>query len=173
MRADFRWSPVFISSNPSPYTLVAVDTDTIDVYDENGDYVNSLRFDSPFFAMGEKNSLIAVLEGGSSGSISFLDAEGEKVIELTEEECVNVAPLENCWVLQNDSGEYALMDETGEIRIPYGRLDGSSDSTSGNIIWTDIEIESYNGEEIEDIYTDDDLFCIVTEDDNMSNVYIF
>ena len=65
------------------------------------------------------------------------------------------------------------MDETGEIRIPYGRLDGSSGSTSGNIIWTDIEIESYNGEEIEDIYTDDDLFCIVTEDDNMSNVYIF
>ena len=63
--------------------------------------------------------------------------------------------------------------KTGEIRRPYGRLGGSSDSTSDNIIWTDIEIESYNGEEIEDIYTDDDLFCIVTEDDNMSNVYIF
>lgn len=151
----------------------AVDTDTIDVYDENGDYINSLRFDSSFFAMGEENSLIAVSEGGPSGSIRFLNAEGEEVTELTKEECVNVAPLENCWVLQNDSGEYALMDETGEIRIPYGRLDGSSDSTSGNIIWTDIEIESYNGEEIEDIYTDDDLFCIVTEDDNMSNVYIF
>ena len=151
----------------------AVDTDTIDVYDENGNYINSLRFDSSFFAMGEENSLVAVSEGGPSGSICFLNAEGEEVTELTKEECVNVAPLKNCWVLQNDSGEYALMDETGEIRIPYGRLGGSSDSTSDNIIWTDIEIESYNGEEIEDIYTDDDLFCIVTEDDNMSNVYIF
>lgn len=151
----------------------AVDTDTVDVYDKNGDFVNTFRFDSTFFAIGENNSLIAELKSGPSGSICFLNEEGEEVIEFTDEECINVAALDNFWILENDSREYALMDETGKIRIPYGKLGAEDSSTDGKVIWTDIEIESYNGEEIEDIYTDDDVFCIVTTDDDMSNVYIF
>lgn len=151
----------------------AVDTDEVDVYDKNGDFVNTFRFDSPFFAIGENNSLIAELKSGSSGSICFLNEEGEEVIEFSDEECINVAAMENFWILENDSREYALMDETGKIRIPYGKLRAEDSSTDGKVIWTDIEIESYNGEEIEDIYTDDDAFCIVTADDDMSNVYIF
>ena len=154
-----------------------VDPDTVvDIYDENGDCINSLEISSGFFAIGENNPLIAMVTSDYS-NIQFLNAEGEEVIDLVygENGYINVLPFENYWFIVNNSGEYALMDETGEIRIPFGELGGTVEEygETGKQLWTEVEIESYNGEEIENMYAYDDIFCIVTTNDSGSNVYFF
>ena len=150
-----------VKADDSTIYAVSVDNDAVDIYDENGEYVDTLEFGHNFIAVGKNNPLIATL----SENYQFLNAEGEK---LSYEKFYNAAPLENFWIIVNDLGEYALLDEKGEIRIPYGELAGTNSSE-----WTDIEIESYNGEEIDGIYTFDDVFFIVTVNDNRSNVYLF
>lgn len=115
-----------------------------------------------FISIGDNNSLVASL----TANIEFFNDEGVAVLEQSD--VCNLAPVENYWVLVNTSGEYALMDETGKIRIPYGQLRGTSSTE-----WADVELESYNGEAIDAIYTFGDVFCIVTLNDSGSNVYLF
>lgn len=150
-----------VKADESTIYAISADSDTVDIYDENGEYVDTLEIGSSFIAVGNNNPLIATL----SENYQFLNAEGE---ELQYEKFYNAEPLENFWIIVNDLGEFALMDEKGKIRIPYGELGGTSSNE-----WTDVEIESYNGEEIDGIYTFDDVFCIVTINDNESNVYLF
>lgn len=151
-----------IKANDSTIYALQVENDAIDIYDENGEYLDTLEFDSSFISIGDNNSLVASL----TANIEFFNDEGVAVLEQSD--VCNLAPVENYWVLVNTSGEYALMDETGKIRIPYGQLRGTSSTE-----WADVELESYNGEAIDAIYTFGDVFCIVTLNDSGSNVYLF
>lgn len=61
-------------------------------------------------------------------------------------------------VVQNLDGEYGIIDGTGEMRIPFGGLDGE---------------KSYGGRKWEAVYVSGDTMCIVTEtrDGNMVSIF--
>ncbi len=123
----------------------------VDVYNLNGTLEKTLAFDGETVSTETSNSLISVKNGET---YRLYDKEGN---DLTNERYLDASPINSFWVLQNLDGEYGLMDDNGDMRIPFGEM--------GN--------ESYGGKEWDETYEFDDTFCIVTEDSNGCNVWMF
>ena len=142
------------------YAMSCDDNDDyfIDVYNQNGKLVRTLQFDTNFVSIGDDNSVIATITNEPPFYIFYTSEKDEKF--SYSEGYTHILPLENFWIIKNKYDQYALLDQNGLIRIPFGELRGESGTN-----WDELEIKSYNGQEIVETYVFDDTFCIVTKND--------
>ena len=126
-------------------------TSSMDVYDLDGQIKEAVDFDSDLVEIEMENSLIRVKKGETC---RLYDSDGK---EVSEGRYLNAEPIHSFWMVQNLDGEYGLMDSVGEMRINFGEMGE----------------ERYQGKEWEDTYVFDDTFCIVIENGEGCNVYLF
>lgn len=126
-------------------------SNTIDIYDKEGQIIQTLEFEAESVEVHLDNPLITVRNGET---YRIYDKEGK---EISEERYLSVEPFSDCLMLQNLDGEYGLMGSSGDMLIEFGNM----------------EEESYNGLKWKDTYSFDDTFCIVTESSSGSNVWLF
>lgn len=133
-------------------TIIASRTDNnIDIYNLNGEIERTLELGAESLMISENSTLIIVEYGNT---YRIYNDEGN---QISDERFLDAEFIEGFLMVQNLDGEYGLMDDNGDMRIPFGEM--------GN--------ESYGGKEWDETYVFDDTFCIVTEDSNGCNVRMF
>lgn len=126
-------------------------TSSVDIYDSDGQIVKTVDFDSNSVGIEMDNPLIKVKYGDT---YRFYNSKGD---EVSDERYLEAEPVHDYWMVQNLDGEYGLMDPDGKMCINFGQIGK----------------ESYQGKEWEDTYVFEDIFCIVTESSDGSDVWLF
>ena len=116
----------------------------LDIYDEDGN-VKSIELESGYSDIKWEldNPIIAVKYGET---YRLYNSEGQRI---TEDRYLSCDFRDKYVIIQNLNGEYGLMDESGEMKVPFGQIaeDG----------------ECYLEEEIESISSVGDYLYILTD----------
>lgn len=140
--------------------IVSADDNTIiasridnnaDVYDSNGNLKMTIELDAESLIIGNNSSMI-IAEYGDTYRIY-----NDKGNQVSDERFLDAEFDKGFLILQNLDGKYGLMDNEGNMRIPFGEMGENS----------------YNGKKWDETYVFGDTFCIVTENDDGSTVWMF
>lgn len=133
-------------------TILATRLDgDVDVYNMNGELEKTLDLSAENLIIAKGSSIIVAQYGGT---YRIYNKDGE---ELSDERYLGATPVENYWMIINLDGQYGLMDNTGSMCIEFGLIGENT----------------YEGKEWKNTYVFDDRFCIITENAEGSNVWIF
>lgn len=116
----------------------------LDIYDEDGN-VKSIELESGYSDIKWEldNPIIAVKYGET---YRLYNSEGQRI---TEDRYLSCDFRDKYVIIQNLKGEYGLMDESGEMKVPFGQIAGDG--------------EFYLEEEIESISSVGDYLYILTD----------
>ena len=116
----------------------------LDIYDEDGN-VKSVELESGYSDIKWEldNPIIAVKYGET---YRLYNSEGQRI---TEDRYLSCDFRDKYVIIQNLNGEYGLMDESGEMKVPFGQIAGDG--------------EFYLEEEIESISSVGDYLYILTD----------
>lgn len=136
------------------YCLNPGHTYRIDIIDADGDITSSVECEQGLMDVPvlEGNTMILSRKGET---YRIYNEDGKAV---TDERYLSAELIGEYVVVSNLDGEYGIMDQKGQMRVPYGRVGDQ---------------RSIYGTRWKDIYTIDDMLCIVIYQGEGSKVLVF
>lgn len=117
--------------------------DGVDLYGRDGNLIRTIEFEeNDGIELSIYHSLIVVQYGDT---YRVYNSEGK---EVTEDRYLDFYSYQNHLLVQNLDGEYGMMNEQGEMVIPFGMIQENQDSdqmTYNGEIWEDGDTDFYDG----------------------------
>lgn len=140
--------------------VCAVREGCVDIYNSSGKLEKTIQSKGETWIGYDQNSSVLVLPQNDA-SYNICTADGELV---TDESYQFYYYLDGCLILQDEEGKWGLMDNKGNIRVPFGDIEEINNSNN----LSDMKYYSYKGEVMCSMSADEEYIYIETqnEDDN-------
>ena len=144
--------------------VCAVRDGCVDIYNSSGKLEKTIQSNGETWIGYDQNSSVLVLPQNDD-SYNICTADGELV---TDESYQFYYYLDGCLILQDEEGKWGLMDNKGNIRVPFGDIEEINNSNN----MSDMKYYSYKSEVMCSMSADEEYIYIETQNDEDNTLHL-